>query len=341
MYQNPLSNHALYRNTENSQKSSPDVHRPTEAVIGDPKLLCWSRSKDRNTVKHRGKLPTERNDSAIDERSPRLLQTAGSIVQKPISCKVFGKFLNTQAEARNTESQPAVAIVCWSASEETPGPTLYEEHSQTSVLKFCNSPKMTSQHRKRNQKRKNRRVFKHEEHCSHEGEIRDEGELESNHTALLSWPCTACCGIPGFLPVLGLVPVGGWTTDCCEFFKVWSPCGTSNARKRETTKGTKLGEGGRVPGTTEESTETQKPVSPFCVCTFVWGYHTESPANSLAGPKPAVCPGFHVPRFQCRGACRGSRCLGVPRSRSHWPPVLGLVPVQTLTREPLQCARPP
>ena len=34
-------------------------------------------------------------------------------------------------------------------------------------------------------------------------------------------------------------------------------------------------------GTPEESTKTQNPFPSFCVFTFVWGFHTESPANAL------------------------------------------------------------
>ena len=37
----------------------------------------------------------------------------------------------------------------------------------------------------------------------------------------------------------------------------------------------------RKGSTTEESTKTQNPFLPVCVFTFVWGFHTESPANSL------------------------------------------------------------
>ena len=65
---------------------------------------------------------------------------------------------------------------------------------------------------------------------------------------------------------------------------MWSPRGTSSAEKGKPQR-KQPREGGRegARGTTEESTKTQNPFPPFFVFTFVWGCHTESPANSLAG----------------------------------------------------------
>ena len=51
-------------------------------------------------------------------------------------------------------------------------------------------------------------------------------------------------------------------------------------RKVETLKETTQGGRAGARGTTEESTETQNPFL-LCVFTFAWGYHTESPENSL------------------------------------------------------------
>ena len=61
--------------------------------------------------------------------------------------------------------------------------------------------------------------------------------------------------------------------------------------------------------------------SHFPVFTFVWGCHTESPANS---------PAERQPTRPATGGC----------VRFHWPPVLGLVPVGQQKKEPLQCGRP-
>ena len=71
-----------------------------------------------------------------------------------------------------------------------------------------------------------------------------------------------------------------WTTDCCESFKVWSPRGTSSAEKGNPKNNHSGREGGRQRHHRRVHQDS-KPVSPFCVFTYVWGCHTESPANSL------------------------------------------------------------
>ena len=61
--------------------------------------------------------------------------------------------------------------------------------------------------------------------------------------------------------------------------------------------------------------QDSKPVSPFCVFTFVWGCHTESPANSLAGFSQRSARGPGATDYQFWGWC----------------------PLQL--REPVQCGR--
>ena len=205
---------------------------------------------------------------------------AGSTVQKPRACKTFNTFRTTQIQNRGHHRLVRV--------QRDTGTHLYEEHPQTSILKCCNSPKYMTHWKSK----KNRRVFTNEEHCSQKGEVRDERVLESHQTALLSWPCTACCGIPSRIASFGVGARQWLTTDRCESLKVWSSRGTFSARKRENPKGTRTW-GGRAGarGTTEESTKTQNPILPFCVFTFFFGLATPRVLQTLCGFEPALCPG--------------------------------------------------
>ena len=98
-------------------------------------------------------------------------------------------------------------------------------------------------------------------------------------------------------------------------------------REKRTPKGTRLREGGRAqhPIRIHQDSKTRflrLRATPRVLQTLLWVFSV-------------LCSRFHVPRFQCPGAYRGSRCPGVPQSRSL---VLGLVP-DKLKKETLQCGR--
>ena len=83
-------------------------------------------------------------------------------------------------------------------------------------------------------------------------------------------PCTV--GIPVFFPVLGMVPVLLTTSPLKSGHPV---------PRKENPKGNNLGREGGRQRHHRRVHQDSKPVSPFCVSTFVWCCHTESPANSL------------------------------------------------------------
>ena len=82
-------------------------------------------------------------------------------------------------------------------------------------------------------------------------------------------------------------------------------------------------EGGRAPEAQQKSPPRLRTRFSLCVFTFVWGCHTESPANSFAGSQPSQ------PATDGKG------------KRPPWGPlpVLGLVPVKVERAAPVRPSR--
>ena len=85
-------------------------------------------------------------------------------------------------------------------------------------------------------------------------------------------------------PVLGLVPIRDGPLTAGSLFKCGHHVAPSVPRKGKTQRKPQRREGG--PEAPQKSHQDSKPVSPFVRSPFVWGCHTESPANSLAGSQP-------------------------------------------------------
>ena len=122
-----------------------------------------------------------------------------------------------------------------------------------------------------------------EDTCSHENVLR------SDRKALLSRPCTARCGIPVSAPRTAASP-----SKCGHYVAPPVP------RKGREPQRKPLREGEGARGTLKSPPRLRTRFLLFCVFTFSWGCHTESPANSLAGLLSAL---FGVP------------CPEVPMSR--------------------------
>ena len=119
---------------------------------------------------------------------------------------------------------------------------------------------------------------------SHESVLRSERHAPAT-TFEVPAVCTATCtmGIPEN-QFLGWCPFSGEPRTAASPLKCGPHVAPSSAEKKgKTPKETTQGGTAGARGTTEESTETQEPVSIFCMFTFVWGCHTDSPANSFAG----------------------------------------------------------
>ena len=133
------------------------------------------------------------------------------------------------------------------------------------------------------------------------------------------------------LPVLGLVPFCDGPRTAAKPLKCGPRVALPVPRKLNP-KGTRLREGGRVPSTSEESTKTPRTRFPLCflghLCVGL--PHRES-CELSCGLKP-------VPRFQCPGACRGSRCLGFRCPGATGYQFWGWCPVKL--EKPFHCGRP-
>ena len=83
-------------------------------------------------------------------------------------------------------------------------------------------------------------------------------------------------------PVLGLVPVRDVPQTAASPLK----CGITwhlQCREKGKPQRKQLREGGRAPEAPQKSPPRLRTRFSLCVFTFVWGCHTESPANSFAG----------------------------------------------------------
>ena len=97
--------------------------------------------------------------------------------------------------------------------------------------------------------------------------------------ALYSAPWDTC-----LFPVLGMVPVRDGPQTAASPLK----CGYHVAHpvpREENPKGNNPGR--EAPEAPQKSPPRLKTRFHFCVVTFVWGCHNESPANSLAGRQPS------------------------------------------------------